>query len=462
MRKFMDEDFLLYSDTAKHLFHDVAKDLPIYDYHCHLNPSEIYEDRTYENITQIWLGGDHYKWRQMRICGIDENLITGDAPDREKFRAYASIMPEIIGNPLYHWSHLELQRFFNIYTPLSPKTADEIYDNIAEQLKSGKFTARQLITMSNVSVICTTDDPVDSLEYHIKLKAEGFGTKVLPTFRPDKAFNIADAGFVSYIKSLPAENIDTVGKLMACLYERIDFFASVGCVISDHAFLEVPYAEATTAEVDKIFKKRLAGEELTALEAEKFTTYVFMKLCEKYYELGWTVQIHVGALRNNNKPMFEKLGPDTGYDSIDDACVARKLSALLGAMHANGKLPKSILYTLKPSDNYTLSTMLGNFAEGGVRGKIQFGSAWWFYDHYEGMNRHFKDLASLSSIGTFVGMLTDSRSFLSYPRHEYFRRIVCNILGEWVESGQYPNDDEALTAIVKNICCDNIKAYLGF
>lgn len=460
MKAFMDKDFMLNSDTAKHLFFDVAKDLPIYDYHCHLSPAEIYEDGVCDNITKLWLGGDHYKWRQMRICGIDEKYITGDASDREKFRAYASIMTDIIGNPLYHWTHLELQRFFGITTPLCEKTADEIYDKTTAYLKENNFTARKFIEMSNVAVVCTTDDPIDSLEYHIKLREDSFSTKVLPTFRPDKAININADIFVDYIGQLGSD-IKDADDVVAALCEKADFFKSVGCCISDHAFMTVPYAMASADEVNAIFKKRMTGEKVSAYEADAYMTYVFVRLCEKYYSLDWAVQIHIGALRNNNSLMFNKLGPDIGYDSVYASNYAEQLSKILDTLAAKGKLPKTILYTLNPADNYVLGTMLGNFA-GEVRGKMQFGSAWWVCDHYEGMVRHFKDVASVGSIGTFVGMLTDSRSLLSYPRHEYFRRIICDIIGEWVESGQYPNDDESLTKLVRNICCDNIKEYLGF
>lgn len=460
MKDFMDKDFLLFNDTAKHLFFDIARDLPIYDYHCHLSPAEIYEDRSYENLTQLWLGGDHYKWRAMRLCGIDEEYITGNAPDREKFRAFATIMPQLIGNPLYHWAHLELQRYFDIHTPLSSKTADEIYDNVAAQLKSGKFTSRKFIEMSNVAALCTTDDPTDTLEYHIKLKDEGFGVQVLPAFRPDKAINICADTFTDYINTL-APCANDVDDVISALCERADFFNSVGCRISDHAFTTVPYEPEHHTTVNEIFSKRMRGESVSQSEADAYMTYIFLHLCEKYHSLGWAVQIHIGAMRNNNTAMFEKLGPDTGYDSVYTSNYAHNLSRLLDTLSSPGKLPKTILYTLNPSDNYMLSTMLGNFA-GDVRGKMQYGSAWWTCDHYEGMRRHFKELASVGAIGTFIGMLTDSRSLLSYPRHEYFRRIICNIIGEWVEEGQFPNDDESLTQIARGICCDNIIEYLGF
>lgn len=460
MTPFMSKDFLLYSNTAKDLYHNIAAALPIYDYHCHLDPKEIYQDKSYQNITQLWLAGDHYKWRLMRLCGIDESLITGNADDRDKFYAFASIMPDIIGNPIYHWAHLELQRYFNIYEPLNAKTASSIYDNIELQLKSGNFTARKLIVSSNVKTVCTTDDPKDVLEYHVAIKEQGtFPVKILPTFRPDKSINITANEFTQYITSLDPSIAD-VTSLLSVLYARADFFAWVGCKLSDHAFLDVPYVACDLAYADSIFKKRMYGNSISQQEADAYATFIFTKLCEKYHALGWAVQIHIGALRNNNTSMFNKLGADTGYDSVHDGSTAKNLSRMLDGLAIQNKLPKTILYSLNPNLNYALSAMLGNFA-GEVRGKMQFGSAWWFADQFEGMNRHIKDLASLGALGTFIGMLTDSRSFLSYPRHEYFRRILCNIVGEWVDSGQYPSDTEALSQLIRGICCDNVVEYLG-
>lgn len=460
MRKFMDEDFLLYTPTAKKLFFDYAKDMPIYDYHCHLDPKEIYENRKYSNLTELWLNADHYKWRQMRICGIDENLITGTASDREKFYAFASIMPKIIGNPLYHWAHLELQRYFNIHTPLSPDTAKEIYDKTEQLLKDDKYTSQNFILMSNVKALCTTDDPASSLEYHKKLKNDGFGAKVLPTFRPDKALNIASPFFKEYIKSISTD-LNSATDVLNWLCYRVDYFKENGCIISDHSFTHVPFAKCKEDEANDIFSKKMANKTLTDLETEKYTTFMFLELCKKYYEVNWAVQIHIGALRNTNTKMFNKLGADAGFDSICETESAVKLSHLLDECCKKDKLPKVILYTLRPADNYVLSTMIGNFSSD-ICGKIQFGSAWWFYDHYEGITRHTKDLAALSSLGTFIGMLTDSRSLLSYPRHEYFRRIICNIIGDWVESGQYPYDEKILKDLIEGICCKNIINYLGF
>ncbi len=459
MREFMDNDFLLYSETAKRLFFDYAKDMPIYDYHCHLNPKEIYDDNKYSNLTELWLAGDHYKWRQMRICGVDESLITGNASDREKFRAFAGIMPMLIGNPLYHWAHLELQRYFDIKTPLSAETADEIYDKTEELLSGDGYSVRDIILKSNVRLVCTTDDPSDTLEYHIKLQSEDFPCRVLPTYRPEKILNILDSGFKEYIASLDAD-IKSVGDIVAWLYRRADFFKENGCVISDHSFLDIPYIPCRKDEADIIFKKRMSGDEITENEAEKYTTYVFLKLMYKYYELDWAVQIHMGVIRNNNTKMYRLLGTDAGFDSVCETDIAKKLSRLFDECAKEDKLPKTILYSLHPVSNYIISTMIGNFSEG-IEGKIQFGSAWWFYDHYEGIIRHAKDLAALGSFGTFIGMLTDSRSFLSYPRHEYFRRIICNVIGDWIEDGQYPNDDRALKNLIEGICCKNIIKYLG-
>lgn len=461
MKGFMDKDFLLNNSVSKELFHQVAAKQPICDYHCHLDPKVIYQDTKFDNITQIWLGGDHYKWRAMRSCGVDEEFITGSASDRDKFLAFAKIMPLLIGNPIYHWSHLELQRFFGITEVLNQDSANQIYDKANSILKEKSFTARKFIKMSNVETICTTDDPCDSLEYHKKINADPtFKTKVYPTFRPDKAVNIFAPEFCDYIKKL-GEDITDIKSLIDTLYSKIDYFNSVGCKISDHALLDVPYSEVDEAQADAIFKKKLSGEELTNAEVDSYMTYVLLKLAEKYYELDWAMQIHIGALRNNNTKMFKKLGPDTGYDSIDDGIFARNLSRLLDSLEVKNKLPKTILYVLDPRLNYVTGTMLGNFQGSGIKGKIQYGSAWWFYDHVEGMRRHLKDLAALGALGSFVGMLTDSRSLLSYPRHEYFRRILCDLFGQWVEEGLYPYDIKALSSLVEDICINNIKGYLG-
>lgn len=464
MKKFMDEDFLLETETAKKLFKIASKE-PIFDYHCHLSPKEIYENKQFDNIAEIWLGGDHYKWRAMRSYGIDEKYITGDSTWYEKFEAYAETLEYCIGNPLYHWTHLELQRFFGIDTPLSKKTAKEIWDKANAKIKAEGFTPRELIKNSNVIALCTTDDPADSLEYH-KLLAEdkSFDVKVIPAFRPDKALNIEANGFAAYIKRLAdaaGKEINSFDDLKTVLSERIEFFASMGCVASDHAFVYVPYREATESEVEAIFKKALSGIALDTCEIEKYKTALMTHLSAEYVKHNIAMELHIGAMRNNNTKMFKKLGPDTGFDSVDDKEIAEPLSRFLDSLNTKDILPKTILFTLNPKDNYVLGTMLGNFQSSEVPSKIQFGSAWWVNDHIEGMERQMKDLAALGVLGKFCGMVTDSRSFLSYPRHEYFRRIVCNLIGNWVESGQYPNDEEILTKLVKGIAFENAKKYFN-
>lgn len=461
--KFMDKDFLLTTKTARKLYHTYASGMPIIDYHCHLSPQEIYEDKKYDNIAQVWLGGDHYKWRAMRSAGLDERFMTGSASDREKFDAWASVMPLCIGNPLYHWTHLELQRFFGIDTPLSPKTADEIWEKTGKKLKS--MSARSLITSSNVEVVCTTDDPADSLEYHQLLaKDTSFATRVLPTYRPDKAVNITASDFPQYIAKLAGVcnmEIKSVDDVITALLRRADFFASNGGKISDHAFVYVPFERADDDVIDSIFARAMAGEAITEKEADCYKTKIMLALGRKFHSLGWTMQLHIGAQRNNNTRMFEKLGPDTGFDSISDEKIAGKLAQFLDALDYEGKLPKTILYTLNPVHNFVLGTMLGNFQSSEVPSKIQFGTAWWFVDHRDGMEEQMRNLANLGLLSKFVGMLTDSRSFLSYPRHEYFRRILCNLIGDWVENGEYPDDEDALREIVEGICYKNAKKYLN-
>ena len=461
--KFMDKDFLLSNKTARKLYHEYAEKMPIVDYHCHLSPQEIYEDKKYENITQVWLYGDHYKWRAMRSAGLDEKFMTGSASDREKFDAWAKVMPLCIGNPLYHWTHLELQRFFGINTPLNEKTADAIWKKTSEKLKN--MSARKLIESSNVEVVCTTDDPADTLEYHIMLaKDTSFKTRVLPTYRPDKAVNITAPDFALYIKKLAGASgvdINTVDDVIEALLKRVDFFAQVGGKISDHAFVYVPFEKATDEEIDAIFARAMAGEDITEQEGDCYKTKIMLALGKKFHELGWTMQLHIGAQRNNNSRMFEKLGPDTGFDSIADEKIAAKLAQFLDALDKDGNLPKTILYTLNPVHNFVIGTMLGNFQISEAPSKIQFGTAWWFVDHKDGMEEQMRHLASLGLLSKFVGMLTDSRSFLSYPRHEYFRRIMCNLIGKWVENGEYPEDWTALEEIVKGISYNNAKKYLG-
>ena len=465
MTKFMDENFLLKTPAAQRLYKEYAAKMPIYDYHCHLSPKEIAEDKKYKNITEIWLYGDHYKWRFMRSMGVDERYCTGDASDYEKFLAYAKCVSRAIGNPLYHWTHLELQRYFNVYEPLNEKTAPEIWEKVNKIIAEGDFSARSLIKKSNVALIGTTDDPIDTLEYHAKIRElKDFDTKVVPAFRPDKAVNINLDGFKEYIAKLSEagkKEIKNYADLKEVLSSRIDFFASMGSKISDHAVGYVPYIEASDDEIDAILKKALNGEKCTDEEVEKYKTSIITFFAKEYAKRDWVMQIHIGALRNNNTNMFKKLGPDTGFDSINDNKIAHKLSRFMDNLDKGGNLPKVILYSLNPNDNYTLAAMLGNFQKGGVKGKIQLGSAWWFNDNIDGMELQMKALANLGALAAFVGMLTDSRSFLSYPRHEYFRRILCNIVGQWVEDGEIYDEEDILKEIIEGVSFNNAKEYFN-
>jgi len=451
---FINDDFMLRTETAKKLYNDFAKDMPIIDYHCHLVPKMIAENKKFKNAYELFLGGDHYKWRQIRTNGVDEELITGDGDDYAKFEEFAKTMPYLIGNPLYHWTHLELKRFFGIDEILSEKTCKSIWDKVNECLAKDEFRPQELIRRSNVKVVCTTDDPADTLEYHQALK--GFSTKILPTFRPDKAVEIGKETFLPYIESV---GIKTYPALLKWLCERIDFFHENGCRISDHALEYVPYA---IGDAEAVFNKKLAGQELSLNEINIFKTAVLKHCAKEYVRLNWAMQLHIGALRNNNTKMYNKLGPDTGYDSINDLCIAEDLGKFMDCLEIDNCLPKTILYTLNPKDNYVLGTMLGCFQNGPVKGKIQFGSGWWFNDQRDGMVEQMKALANLGMLSRFVGMLTDSRSFVSYTRHEYFRRIFCNLIGEWVENGEYPADWEKLEEIVKGVCYNNAEQYFGF
>ena len=441
MKKFMDKDFLLETETAKVLYHDHAAKMPICDFHNHLNVQEIYEDKVFNDIGEIWLGGDHYKWRALRTNGIQEEYVTGKKVSfQEKFSKWAETIPYTFGNPLYHWTHLELQRYFGIEEPLSPKTEKEIYEKCNQMLNTKEFSVRNLLRMMNITVLCSTDDPADDLRYHKALKEDGFEIQVLPTFRPDKALGIDKADFAEYIAKL----------------------SEVGCRVSDHGLDENLYIKASEEEVDAIFKKALAGEKLTAEEIKKFKGNVLVFLGSHYHKRNWTMQLHIGAVRNNSTRMFEKLGPDAGFDSIDDICYAKELSALLNAMDYNAELPKTILYCLNAKDNEMLASMAGNFQDGSCKGKVQFGAAWWFLDQKRGMEAQLDVLSQIGLLSAFVGMLTDSRSFLSFPRHEYFRRILCNYIGNLVENGEYPADMEFLGQMVENICYNNAMEYFGF
>ena len=452
----INDNFMLRSETARRLYKNYAEKLPVIDYHCHISPEQIAKDHRFSSITELMLGGDHYKWRMLRSNGIPEELITGNGDDYAKFEAFAASLPRCIGNPLYHWTHLELKRYFGIDECLSPATCRDIYDRCNALLATPEFSAKNLIRKYNVKFICTTDDPMDTLEWHKKIKDDGFETGVYPTYRPDKAMNINKPDFADYVKKTGAE---TYGEFIKVLLERADYFASVGCRISDHSFEPVPYGDLDPAP---IFDKKLRGEELTALEINSFKRAVFVACAEKYAELGWAMQIHIGAMRNNNTRMFEALGPDTGFDSINDFSLAENVSRLLDSLDVKGKLPKTVLYSLNPKDNYTLGTMLGNFQGDGIRGKIQLGSGWWFNDQRDGMVEQLKALANLGVLGNFVGMLTDSRSFVSYTRHEYFRRILCDLIGKWVEDGEYPDDEAMLKEIIEGISYYNALEYFNF
>ena len=465
MKKFMGKNFLLTTETAQKLYHGFAEKLPIIDYHCHISPREIYEDKRFENITEVWLGGDHYKWRAMRSNGVPEEFVTGNAPAREKFQKYAETLEVAIGNPLYHWSHLELQRFFGYHGVLNGDTAEEVWDLCNAKLREPDFSARGLIRKSNVEIICTTDDPIDSLEWHEKLaKEENLGFKVYPAWRPDKAMNINLDTFPGYIEKLQevaGMKIGTFKELIAALEKRMDFFASLGCRISDHGIDYVPYQPVSAEEAEAIFAKRTNGGEVSALETAQFKTAFMIEMGRAYNKRGWVSQLHYGCKRNNNTRMFNALGADTGYDCIDNYAPGAELANYLNALAATDELPKTILYSLNPADNELIDTIMGCF-QGGAAGKIQHGSAWWFNDHKTGMTNQMISLANLGVLGNFIGMLTDSRSFLSYPRHEYFRRIMCELVGNLVENGEYPNDKKALKRIVEGISYYNAKKYFGF
>ncbi len=463
MKKFMDENFLLTTKTAENLFHKYAKEMPIIDYHCHISPQEIYDNKKFKNLTAAWLYGDHYKWRLMRSFGIDEKYITGESTDYEKFIAYVKSVETAIGNPLYHWTHLELQRYFGIYEVINQENAPIIWEKANKLLAQDDFTVREIIKKSNVKAICTTDDPIDSLEYHIKLKKENdFSVKVFPAFRPDKALGINKLGFVDWVKKLgevSSEKVDNYDGFLTALESRINFFHSVGCRVSDHALDYVPYAEASKEEITKIFTKALKGEGVTTEEETKFRTFTMRFLGKNYTKLGWVMELHINAFRDNNSAMLEKMGPDTGFDSINDSSVSYPLSRLLNALEQENALPKTILYSLNPNDNYILGSLLGCFQHGGTSGKIQLGAAWWFNDNKDGMIEQMKALANLGLFSSFLGMLTDSRSFLSYTRHEYFRRILCEYVGNLVENGEFPNNEKLLKDIIETICYKNAENY---
>ncbi len=468
MKNFMDKDFLLSTDTAKELYREAADmtKIPVIDYHCHIIPKEIAEDRQFENIAQVWLGGDHYKWRQMRSNGVEEKYITGDASDREKFQKWAETLPRLIGNPLYHWSHLELRFYFGYQGNLNGDTAQEVWNLCNEKLAKKEFSVRNLIRMSNVKLICSTDDPIDSLEYHKQIREDkSFDVQVLPAWRPDKAMNIEKSDFREYIGKLEkASGISVTDwtSLKKALANRMDFFGENGCRVSDHGLEYVMYAASSDEEIDAIFKKALAGETVSAEENIKYKTAFMINMGRETSARKWVMQLHYGAKRDNNTAMFKKIGPDTGYDAINNYAPSAQLADFLNALAVTGELPKTILYSLNPNDDAAITSIIGCFQDGSCRNKVQQGSAWWFNDNFEGMISQLKTFANLSCLGNHVGMLTDSRSFLSYTRHDYFRRILCKLIGEWVENGEYPYEKKILEDIIKGISYNNAIDYFEF
>ena len=468
MKQFLDDNFVLQNETAEYLYHQHAKHLPIIDYHCHLDPKLVAEDYQFDNLGEIWLGGDHYKWRAMRTNGVDERYCTGkDTTDWEKFEKWAETVPYTMRNPLYHWTHLELKTAFGVTKILKPETAKEIFDDCTAKLRTPQFSARGLMKHYNVEAVCTTDDPIDSLEYHLALKNEGFSVKVLPTWRPDKAMavEIPDAfrGYVEKLSEVSGVAISNFSDLITALRKRHDFFASVGCKLSDHGIEEFYAEDYTQSEIDVIFNKVYGGKELTHEEIIKFKSAMLVEGAIMDWEKGWTQQFHYGAIRNNNTRLFKKLGPDTGFDSIGDFTIAKAMSKFLNRLDTDNKLAKTIIYNLNPRDNDLIATMIGNFQDGSVAGKIQFGSGWWFLDQKTGMEAQMNSLSNLGLLSRFVGMLTDSRSFLSYPRHEYFRRILCNLIGTDVEQGLLPSSElDFLGKLVENVSYYNAKEFFKF
>ena len=466
MKQFMDENFLLQSETAQKLYHSYAADVPILDYHCHINPQEIYEDRQFENITQVWLGGDHYKWRFMRSCGVDEKYITGDASDKEKFLKWAEVLGKAIGNPLFHWSHLELKKYFGYNGVLNKKTAEEVWELCNKRLAEKDMSVRNIIRQSNVTLICTTDDPVDSLEWHKKLAEDTtFDVQVLPAWRPDKAMNVEKPTFAAYMDQLSKVSgveVKDFASLKEALKNRMDFFTSMKCCVSDHALEYVMYVPATEDEVNAIIAKGLKGEAISREEELKYKTEFMLFVAKEYTKRNWVMQLHYGCKRDNNAYMFDKLGADTGYDCINNYAPSSEMADFLNALNSTDELPKTILYSLNPNDNQSIGTILGCFQDSTAVAKIQQGSAWWFNDHKTGMTDQMISLANLGNLSGFVGMLTDSRSFLSYTRHDYFRRILCNLIGTWVENGEYPADYETLEEIVRGISYNNAVNYFNF
>ncbi len=466
MKEFLGENFLLTNKIAEELYFNYAQKMPIIDYHNHLIPQQIAENKKFSSITEAWLKGDHYKWRAMRANGIDEKYITGDAPDKEKFLKWGETAPHTLRNPLYHWSHLELQRYFGINELLNHKTASNIYDSTTEKLQTAPFSCRGLLNQMNVKLLCTTDDPIDDLAYHQQIAQSGFNIKVLPSFRPDKALGVGEPETYNlYLVQLEKSSnvtINTLDDLLLALQNKVDFFDAQGCKVADLGFNTLPMLAADTTNMDANFKKVRAGNRLNNSETEQLQAHILLELCKMYHTKGWVQQFHLGALRNTNDRGLRELGPDSGFDSIGDFNHALPLSKFLNALDNTNQLAKTILYNLNPRDNDLFATMAGNFNDGNTVGKIQFGTGWWFMDQKLGMENQINSLSSMGLLSRFVGMLTDSRSFLSFPRHEYFRRILCNLLGTDVVNGELPNDMELLGTLVENICYQNAKNYFGF
>jgi glucuronate isomerase len=466
MKDFLDKDFLLKTTTAKRLFHDYAADMPIIDYHCHLSPKDIAEDRIFNNIAEVWLHGDHYKWRAMRTNGIDERYCTGDKPDLEKFEQWAATVPYTMRNPLYHWTHMELQRYFNVTEQLSPANAKAVYEHCNALLQTQEFSVRNLLRKMKVKLVCTTDDPVDSLEYHKAMQEEGADIKMVPAFRPDMAMNVGNTEtFLQYVRKVEAAagmQVNRFEDYLMALKRRHDFFAQMGCRVSDHGLEEIYADDHTAEEIIIIFERLLKGETLCLKCQRQFKSAMLVHFAEWDHEKGWVQQFHLGALRNNNTRKLNQLGPDTGWDSIGTFDQGKALSKFLNGLDTSDKLTKTILYNLNPADNEVLATMVGNFNDGSVAGKIQFGSGWWFLDQKDGIIKQLNALSNMGLLSRFVGMLTDSRSFLSFPRHEYFRRILCDLIGTEVEEGELPNDIEWLGKMVQDICYNNNVNYFNW
>ncbi len=466
MKDFLDDNFLLQSETAEYLYHEHAKKMPIIDYHNHLNPAEIAANKQFDNIAQVWLDGDHYKWRAMRTNGVPEEYITGNVSDWVKFEKWAETVPYTLRNPLYHWTHLELRRYFGVDTLLSKSTAKEIFDTTQAQLQQEENRVVGLLKKMNVETLCTTDDPVDSLEFHKQIAESGIGVNALPTWRPDKAMAVDNVStynvYIDRLAEVSNTDISTFNDLITALQKRHDFFAEMGCKLSDHGLENIHAADFTQQEIDSIFIKARNGKSLTVDEVEKFKSAMLVEFAIMDHSKSWVQQFHIGAIRNNNSRLFRSLGPDTGFDSIGDKSIAAPMSRFLDRLDTNDQLTKTILYNLNPADNEVIGTMIGNYQDGSVPGKIQFGSGWWFLDQKDGMEKQMNALSNLGLLRRFVGMLTDSRSFLSFPRHEYFRRILCNLIGCDVENGELPNDRELLGQMVEDICYNNAKSYFEF